>query len=189
MNWIKGLKKEGLKPILEIIDEVDKIEWKFWEKHYISLYKSWGFRLTNLTEGGDEVPEQFVTKRDNRKGSTISEWHKKRVGDARRGNNFGRVGENHHNFGKPMSEEQKDKISKALTGGKRPSTWKQIEELDKEGNVIRTYNSVAECAETIGTVASNIAYQCNSIERGRKKNKASKFILRYKKEIINGHTR
>ncbi len=46
-NWIKSLQKKNLKPILEIIDEIAENEWRFWEPHYISLYKSWGFSLTN----------------------------------------------------------------------------------------------------------------------------------------------
>jgi hypothetical protein len=52
-NWIFGLKNKGLFPELFILDEVIQDEWSFWEKYYISLYKSWGFKLTNLTEGGD----------------------------------------------------------------------------------------------------------------------------------------
>lgn len=38
---------------LEVIDEVSTITWKFWECHYISLYKSWGFILKNKTSGGN----------------------------------------------------------------------------------------------------------------------------------------
>ncbi len=56
--WISSLKKEGLKPYLEIIDEIEyntKKDWEFWEKHYISLYKSWGFDLVNGTIGGDGI--------------------------------------------------------------------------------------------------------------------------------------
>lgn len=52
-NWIKSLRKENLKPILIIIDEVLKSEWKFWERYWISQFLSWGFNLTNYTEGGD----------------------------------------------------------------------------------------------------------------------------------------
>lgn len=52
-NWIKALKKKGLKPLLEIIDIVNFEEESFWEKHYISLFKSWGFKLTNATDGGE----------------------------------------------------------------------------------------------------------------------------------------
>lgn len=49
--WIQSLKKKGLFPIIEVIDEVGE-DWEFWESYYISLYKSWGFNLTNLTSGG-----------------------------------------------------------------------------------------------------------------------------------------
>ena len=52
-NWIKSLLKLGLRPILNVIDEVPLIEWQFWEVYYISLYKSWGFKLTNGSDGGE----------------------------------------------------------------------------------------------------------------------------------------
>lgn len=53
--WVESLLKLGLEPLLEVIDEVNIFEWEFWERHYISLYKSWGFDLTNLTIGGDGI--------------------------------------------------------------------------------------------------------------------------------------
>lgn len=52
-NWIESLKKLGLKPIMQIIDIVLIDEWIFWEKYWISQFKSWGFNLVNHTEGGD----------------------------------------------------------------------------------------------------------------------------------------
>lgn len=51
--WINGLIKSNLKPNINIIDVIEKVDSNFWEKHYISLYKSWGFNLTNMTFGGD----------------------------------------------------------------------------------------------------------------------------------------
>ena len=54
-NWINSLKNKGLKPILNIIDEVPNNEWEFWEQYWISQFRVWGFDLTNLTEGGDTV--------------------------------------------------------------------------------------------------------------------------------------
>lgn len=35
-----------------ILDEVEDNEWIFWEKHYISLFKSWGYILKNKNDGG-----------------------------------------------------------------------------------------------------------------------------------------
>lgn len=52
-NWLKSLLKQELIPVVEVIDDVLDSEWQFWEKHYISLYRSWGFNLTNETDGGD----------------------------------------------------------------------------------------------------------------------------------------
>jgi hypothetical protein len=37
---------------MEDIDEIPSKEWKFWEKHYISLFRSWGFDLENKNNGG-----------------------------------------------------------------------------------------------------------------------------------------
>jgi hypothetical protein len=51
--WIRGLLNSGVEPIMNIVDEVCKSEWSFWEKFYISLFKTYGFSLTNSTEGGD----------------------------------------------------------------------------------------------------------------------------------------
>lgn len=47
-EWIKELRKIGLRPMLEILDEVEtKTDGKFWEMHYTHLFRSWGFDLLN----------------------------------------------------------------------------------------------------------------------------------------------
>jgi len=63
-NWIKSLIKIGLKPELLIIDEVLISEWVFWEMHYISLFRFYGFKLTNATDGGESgsLKGHVVTK-------------------------------------------------------------------------------------------------------------------------------
>lgn len=52
-NWIKSLKIKGLKPIIEILDSTESDDWEWLEQYWISQFKSWGFRLTNMTSGGD----------------------------------------------------------------------------------------------------------------------------------------
>ena len=37
---------------IEAIHLVENNDWKFWENHYIDLFKSWGFNLTNKNRGG-----------------------------------------------------------------------------------------------------------------------------------------
>jgi len=51
-NWLKSLKKKKLKPILSIVDIIDG-KWEWLEKYWISQFKTWGFKLTNHTEGGE----------------------------------------------------------------------------------------------------------------------------------------
>ncbi len=62
LAWINSLLKQGQKPIFSIIDVVPESEWVFWEKHYISLYSSWGFELTNGTLGGEGVVATMEVK-------------------------------------------------------------------------------------------------------------------------------
>lgn len=53
VNWIKNLRKENLIPELFIIDEVNELEWQFWEQFYIAYFKSIGCKLTNCAIGGE----------------------------------------------------------------------------------------------------------------------------------------
>ena len=50
-NWIKSL--NGKIPELLILDTVSKDDWIFWEQYWISQCKTWGFKLTNATLGGE----------------------------------------------------------------------------------------------------------------------------------------
>jgi hypothetical protein len=52
-NWIRKLQKENLKPIIELLEEVDEDNWKSAEIYWIFQFRTWGFRLLNATEGGE----------------------------------------------------------------------------------------------------------------------------------------
>ena len=52
-NWIRNLLKRNLKPIIELLDEVEEENWQFWEKYWICQLKCWGLQLLNATEGGE----------------------------------------------------------------------------------------------------------------------------------------
>lgn len=87
-NWIQSLLKIGLKPDFDILDKVNSNEWQFWERHYISLYKSFGCQLTNLTDGGDGVSDStgIVSNKISKKmkGRIITWAHK--ISIAQKGN-------------------------------------------------------------------------------------------------------
>lgn len=52
-NWIKSLLKIGLKPIIEILDVGDVDNINELEIYWIAQFRQWGFKLTNLSEGGE----------------------------------------------------------------------------------------------------------------------------------------
>ncbi len=52
-KWIRNLLKQDLKPVIELIEECEEINWKWVEKYWISQFKTWNFRLVNFTEGGE----------------------------------------------------------------------------------------------------------------------------------------
>lgn len=71
-KWIKSLLNKGLSPILNIEGVYDLADIDFWEQHYISIYKSWGFKLTNSESGG-------------KSNKTYSKEHKNKIGNSRKG--------------------------------------------------------------------------------------------------------
>lgn len=89
-NWVQSLLLKGVEPEFMVLDIVKTEEWEFWERHYISLYKSWGFNLTNHTEGGKDplivpkygsensfnipwVREKIAERSKNMKGKSLEE--------------------------------------------------------------------------------------------------------------------
>jgi len=87
-NWIKSLLEKDERPIIEVIDEVPESEWPFWEQYWIDQIKSWGFNLTNSTEGGQggngyKHSEQSKTKmRLSKLGGLLTEEHKSKISKA-----------------------------------------------------------------------------------------------------------
>ena len=148
-NWINGLMSNNSPPIIEIIDEVGE-DWQFWECFYIELLKSWGFRLTNMTPGGEGVsftPEiskkisntlklYYKTHDTWIKGKTHTEETKKILSDKQRGKEIHteehknklreRMMGNTHTLGMKLTEEHKKSI-----GDKQRGKEKHTEETKK----------------------------------------------------------
>jgi len=125
-SWIKGLVDLGLKPELELIDEVPLKEWEFWEKEYIRLFKAIAFPLTNLTPGGDgnhnPTPETRAKMRAAKLGIKPTPETRAKLSASAKAKMFT---ENHRRnltlsmLGKkrgPMSAEQREKIGASNRG-------------------------------------------------------------------------
>lgn len=139
--WIKSLLSLGLKPVLEVIDEVPMTEWQSWEIAYIQFYSEEGCNLTNGTFGGDGW---YPTDRTRQKMSECKRgeknpmfgkpcWNRGRRGYKNpeqgiriKGNCFVGRGPDHHwtgkspwNKGKKASPETIKKLADSHLGKKR----------------------------------------------------------------------
>jgi hypothetical protein len=143
LNAHKNILK--IKIYLEVIDEIPTKEWRFWEKYYISLFKSWGFKLENKNNGGGGCTTHKVSKSTREK---ISKAHKGRK----------KPFSNEHKINLKKSLQNKisphgfgEKISKKLKG--RKITWNQgnvgkpsssIIQYALDNILIREWNSIKE---------------------------------------------
>lgn len=123
-NWVKQLKEEGLKPIIDVIDVVPIDEWVFWETYWISQMKTWGFSLINYTLGGDGAT--FGNQTSFKKG------HKSWLGKTHSEETKKKIGENNWQKGKPSNN--RCKVNQYTLDGKLIKTWDSILEAEKQTN-------------------------------------------------------
>lgn len=116
VNWIKSLLNKKLKPIIEVIDIVDNNQWQFWEKYYISLYKSWGFNLTNLTEGGDGASYGVLNHMFGKFGKDNPNYGRKNNSKTIDLMKLKASGSKNGFYNKKHTSKSLDKISKASQG-------------------------------------------------------------------------
>jgi group I intron endonuclease len=125
-RWIMSLLKNGVYPVIEIIDEVPSSEWEFWERFYICLFKSWGIQLTNNTEGGNGTGSGINNPNYGRK---LTEEHKHKCSLKLRG-------EKNPFYGKKHSPEILEKFCKPVlqysNSGDFIKLWSSIKEAESK---------------------------------------------------------
>lgn len=117
-NWINNLMSSGLLPELLIIDEVSIDEWIFWERFYISLFKTYGFNLVNCSSGGEGA--SFGNSGSFNKGNIP------------------------HNKGVKCPQETRNKIKNKLLGTSNVASYRKIIQYDLEYNIIKKYKCVKD---------------------------------------------
>lgn len=174
-NWIKGLKKRGLVPIIEVLDEVKDEEWKFWEIFWISLLKSWGFNLKNMTNGGDggdtfsKLPEE--RKKIIREKLSIFSKNRKTSEETRK-----KMSENAKN--RKYSDATRKKFSEARKRGCAEGkiyNRRQVLQFDLNNNFLKEFESLSQAERETGIETPHI----HRVSKGNRLT-AGGYIWKYK---------
>lgn len=112
-NWITSLKENNLLPIMEIIDEVNYSEWEFWEQHYISLFKTWGFDLTNHQKGGGATNDFSKFSEETKLKMRLAQLGKKHTPEAKEKQRIAKLG-------RKLTPEHIEKVRQSQLGKKQP---------------------------------------------------------------------
>jgi len=100
------IKKNNNSIELNVIEEVNKDDWKFWECYWIEQFTSWGFILKNKNKGGGGP-------------SKVTEKVKKLISEANKGRKHsikGKLSRSKKLTGRKLSKKIREKISKNKTG-------------------------------------------------------------------------
>jgi predicted GIY-YIG superfamily endonuclease len=126
-NWIKSLKKQELKPIIEIIETYENKESAIENETYlIQLFRKLGYNLTNSRYGGNGFSDWSEARKLRnglkRRGIKHTEKTKNKISMNRRG--IGHTQEtkdtiSRKNTGKKLTNEQCKKISLSKKGKKK----------------------------------------------------------------------
>jgi group I intron endonuclease len=165
-RWIRKLINDNFYPEIEMIDEVPKNNWGYWEQFYISYFKFLGCSLTNGTIGGDAPPST--------KGRKHTIESKIKMSNTKKGRPIPWL-----NNGSERTDKHKENLSKSCKGRKSPnkgntysdefrkklsesSTVKlKVRQLDLHGNLIKVWDSISLAQKTLQI--RHISEVCRSV--------------------------
>lgn len=191
-NWITKLRKDGFKPLLQILDEVDEKDWHFWEKYWIDQIRQWGFNLVNHTSGGDGLtsgnqtsfvkgfkPWNYGTAKIMIKNCEICKKDftslpvaNRKVCSQRCKSKLLSLNKNKGMFTTESISWNKGKSGYNLSGLK---SQRSVEQYDLQGNYIKTFTGCNEAAKEMNCIAENIRRCCVG-----KSKTAKGFVFKYK---------
>ena len=200
-NWVKSILNNNDSLIIEVLDIVLEDEWEFWEIHWIALIKSWGYKLTNGTFGGEgiKLTKEIIDKRSkSNMGKVLSPEHREKLSKANKGKKMTEEAKENlrqKNLGKKYSDETKQKLSEMRKGEKNSRYGKknseehklkskmnhpfrtEILQLDLNGLLIDEFVSIHEASKITGIHRSLISRCCRGLSK-----KSKGFIWKYKEK-------
>ena len=182
-NWIKKLKRVGLKPIEETLDNADNLDQlKQLEIYWISQFKAWGFNLTNHTLGGDGLYgfKHSIQARQKMSLVKLGKYSDKQYAALKTRKNVGMKNKQHSEFSKyknsqshlkgNLSENTIEKMRLGKLGrtslrkgrlfpGSGPT--KLVYQYSIDNNLIRSWNSMTDIHKELGISISLVSGCCN----------------------------
>lgn len=185
-NWIRKLLNENIRPTIIVIDEIEEINWDYYEIFYIDLFRSFGFNLTNTHIGGSAPPPRP-------KGTKCSEETRKKMSKAQKGKKLTedqirqmsesrkdkppswwfpgwkhteetkqklsglKKGKQSINKGKKLSKETRQKISDSRH--KKP-----VKQIDNNNSVVKIWSSMREIEKILKINHNNISKCCRHVK-------------------------
>ena len=151
-SWIINLIKNGLEPIMEIIEECNLDNWEEREIFWISYYKELGFNLKNTQNGGGRTKYVF------------SELARKNMSDSQKIRWTRNMRNKKGNY--VLSEEERNKRSKnakenlnIMNNLKKGSQSCKVEilQLSKDKKFIKKWESLSDASRTLNINIGNIS--------------------------------
>jgi hypothetical protein len=200
--WIINAINNNHSILIEELDVVKFSEFSFWEKYYISLFKMFGFKLTNGTDGGQGVWPRRVSDKEreairsrrlrpvieyDKNGNIINKYESLIEASEVNNINYSRL---HHSArgnvklcngrmfrfeNPPIDQNEIDRCFYPKNKEKR----KPVIQFDLSGNFIAEYKSASHTPFNSPTQKSAISKAC----RGESKTKYG-FIWKYKNEEL-----
>lgn len=169
-SWVQSLIKQGLKPIIESIEDnilsYDEVCER--EVFYINKYKSEGYRLTNMASGGNKNKKMSIETRNKMSNSAknrnfrlvLSEDVKKIISDKakkRFENQFERERLKISNKKYEDSKTEEQKLKDILI-----QDVKSVIQYDKNMTFISEYISIRDAERKTGIHRANISKCCKN---------------------------
>lgn len=149
--WIKSLLKKNLIPIIQEVDSTNLKDWKWLEIYWISQFKSWGFNLTNMTDGGDGNNGQIFSKKSSLKRSKSLKGHIV-TKETRK-----KISKKH--IGKKLSKETKDKVRNSII----KLQGRKIIQYNLNGEKVKTWKCIKDAAKFYKIDSSSIMRCCKHV--------------------------
>lgn len=163
--WITGLSLTGLRPIIELIEEVSFEDWQEKEIYWITQFEN----LTNTCSGGIGGTGRIYSESERLQRSITM---KKLIDEGKIDYTERALKISQSHKGKVLSEVTKEKLRQCNLGKKQSreqklKTARKVVRIDKEGNKV-VFDSLAEasialgalCQKDIRTFRGNICTVC-----------------------------